>query len=308
MFNQLSLFDGEEKQYGTREPGSTVISASRRTDIPAFFYSWLQETLVKGSVEVPNPIFPNITYHIDLKPESIHTIVLWSKNFYHVLMEPGQLSNYNLYFQYTINNYSGILEPNVPPYKQSIRILEGLQKSYRPEQFNIRFDPVIISTRGEVTPTPDMPQRARRNAFEQLCRDLKTLGMEHCRVTTSYISLYGHVRNSMEKSGVDMVYLDEKQQIDFFSQLEETAQKYGISLYSCASPVVERVKGIQKGRCIDGELLEKLFGGKVKKSKDNGQRKECGCTSSREIGTYAGGINGMKCLHGCKYCYVGNAE
>ncbi len=84
----------------------------------------------------------------------------------------------------------------------------------------------------------------------------------------------------------------------------EIAERYGISLYSCASPILEQVNGIKVGHCIDGELLEQLFGGKAKKSKDKGQRQSCGCSYSRDIGTYARGINGMKCLHGCKYCYV----
>lgn len=281
-----------------------VISASRRTDIPTFFYNWLQDKLAKGSVELNNPIFQNKTYTVDLRPESVHTLVLWSKNFDNVLKEPMLLENYNLYFQYTINNYSKILEPNVPVYKNTLGILEGLLKRYKPEQFNIRFDPVIISKKGEVNPIPEKPEKARLEAFEQLCRDIKMLGMERCRVTTSYLELYGHVKNKLEKSGVDIIHLNEKKQILLFERIAEIAELYGIDLYCCASHVLEQVKGIKKGHCIEGELLEQLFGGKVKKSKDKGQRQACGCSYSRDIGAYGRGANGMKCLHGCKYCYV----
>lgn len=177
-------------------------------------------------------------------------------------------------------------------------------KKYRPEQFNIRFDPIIVSTKGEINPTPGMPEKARLLVFEQLCCDLRSIGMENCRVTTSYLAMYGHVQNKIGKSGLDIIHLDDEKQILFFSQMAEIAQKYGVSLYSCASPVLEKVDGIHKGHCIDGELLEKLFGSPVKKSKDSGQRKACGCSSSRDIGIYSKSAGGMTCLHGCKYCYV----
>lgn len=281
-----------------------IISASRRTDIPAFHYGWLQEALSKGSAELSNPVFQNKTYTVDLRAESVHSIVLWSKNLANVVREPGILEDYNLYFQYTVNNYSRALEPNVPEYRETLAILEGLLKKYRPEQFNIRFDPVIISTNGEVDPTPDKPGKARLKAFEGLCRDLRSLGMEKCRVSTSYITMYGHVTKKLGEALPDMLHLNLDQQLLFFGRMAETAQKHGISLYSCASHLLEQVEGIKKGHCIDGALLISLFGGKVSKSKDKGQRQVCGCTRSRDIGAYARGLNGMKCLHGCKYCYV----
>lgn len=304
MVNQLSLLGEEVKEHKGDKQVKTVISASRRTDMPAFFYEWLQAALDKEVVEVPNPMFSNKTYSVDLNPSKVHTIVLWSKNFKNVLVNPMHLEKYNLYFQYTINSYSKFLEPNVPDYNTTLKILEGLLKKYTPGQFNIRFDPIIISTGGETDPTPDVPERARLFVFERLCRDLKSLGMENCRVTTSYLAMYPQVKARLEKLGLDMVKLSEGGQIYFFERMAEMAQKYGIMLYSCASPILEKVSGIRKGHCIDGELLEKLFGGRVKKSKDNGQREACGCTYSKEIGIYSKSIDGMKCLHGCKYCYA----
>ena len=73
-------------------------------------------------------------------------------------------------------------------------------KKYRPEQFNIRFDPIIISTKGEINPTPKKPGLARLIAFENLCKDLKAIGMDNCRLTTSYISMYGKVERNIKRS------------------------------------------------------------------------------------------------------------
>jgi hypothetical protein len=301
-YKQLNLF-GEDISNKV-EHRKTIISASRRTDIPAFFYDWLQDRLSEGQAVLRNPYFQNKEYCVDLRPDKVHSMVLWSKDFKKVMNAPRHLENYNLYFQYTINHYSRKLEPKVPEYRDTIHVLEGLLKRYKPQQFNIRFDPVIVSLQGEISSTPDCPEDARLNAFEQLCSDIKTLGMEECRVTTSYLSIYGHVRKAMEACNVDLVHLNEERQILFFTRMTEIAEKYGISIYSCASPVLEQVKGINRGHCIDGELLEQLFGGRVTKSKDKGQRLSCGCSGSRDIGNYARGTDGMRCQHNCKYCYV----
>nr|WP_207725162.1 DUF1848 family protein [Anaerocolumna cellulosilytica] len=283
---------------------TTVISASRRTDIPAFYYTWLLETLEKGSITLPNPRFENKYYEVELQPDKVHSIVLWSKNFKNLQKEPGYLKNYNLYFQYTINQYSNVLEPYVPDYGETLQILDELLKCYKPEQFTIRFDPVIISLHGEKNPTLHRPEQARLLAFERLCRDLKTLGMEKCRVTTSYLDLYGHMKHIINDEAYGIISLTEERQVEFFKEMASISYKYGFSLYSCASLLLERVEGIKQGHCIDGEQLMQFFGGRVKKSKDNGQRKDCGCTHSRDIGIYAKGQGGMKCYHGCKYCYV----
>lgn len=303
MAEQLSLLDNSVEKVSSGKL-KTIISASRRTDVPAFHYDWLQEVLAAGRVQVPNPRFPDKRYEVDLTPEGVHSIVLWSKNFSRVLDAPGHLTEYNLYFQYTINNYSGLLEPNVPKYAETLKILEGLLGRYLPEQFNIRFDPVIISTRGEISPTPHMPEKARLIAFERLCRDLCSLGMQRCRITTSYLAMYNHLKNRIKQCGLDIRHLDNDMQMDFFTRLAEISGNYGLKLYSCASTVLEKIEGMDRGQCIDGELLERLFGGRVKKAKDSGQREACGCSASRDIGIYSKTAGGMKCFHGCKYCYV----
>ena len=281
-----------------REKQKTIISASRRTDIPAFYYDWLQQVLRTGEVTTPNPIFPEKQYTVDLTPDTVHAIVLWSKNFKKVLAEPGELLNYNLYFQYTLTRYSSFLEPNVPSYEDQLKTLEGLLKTYRPEQFNIRFDPIMISTKGELVPTPEKPGLARLQAFETLCKDLKSLGMDNCRVTTSYLSLYGKVQEQLEASGLDLVHLNEVQQRLFMERMVEIASRYNREIYACANPVFDGLPGVRKGQCIDGELLNQLFPTSCTRAKDQGQRKACGCAKSKDIGGY------LPCLHQCRYCYA----
>ncbi|MDR3591983.1 MAG: DUF1848 family protein [Negativicutes bacterium] len=275
-----------------------IISASRRTDIPRFYYGWLQQVLGSGQVAVANPRFRDTTYTIDLQPENVHSLVLWSKDFGNVLKAPGQLENYNLYFHYTINDYSRTLEPNVPEYGQTIRVLEGLLNRYAARQFTIRFDPLIISRQGENAPTYDEPQKARLNAFARLCRDLDSLGMTACRVTTSYIAMYPHVKRRLSQAGVAIESYSDSQILSLFAEVAAIAQKHNITVYSCASPLLERVEGIEPGACIDASLLENVFGGKLSKARDSGQRQSCRCHKSSDIGDYR-----QKCGFSCIYCY-----
>lgn len=279
-----------------------MISASRRTDIPKFYYDWLQQVLRQGKVELTNPRFKNKKYTVELEPDKVHTLVLWSKDFQNVLQRPGYLENYNLYFHYTMNNYTRALEPGVPSYVDTLQTLEGLLARYRPAQFNIRFDPLVISTAGEKYPTPERPHQARLAVFENLLRDLRTMGMNSgTRITTSYISLYGHVKKRLKaQAELDISLLQEQAIRNLVQTMAETAQRFGFQLYTCASELLEKVPSVEKGYCIDGQLLESLFGGKVSKAKDQGQREACGCTKSSDIGSYQ-----MKCGHHCVYCYQG---
>ena len=280
------------------EKMKTIISASRRTDVPAFYYEWLQEVLKDEVVLVANQ-YSDKKLIVELSPDKIHSIVLWSKDYRKVAQEPGYLDNYNSYFQYTITNYSKFMEPYTPDYVQTLKTLEIMLKRYKPEQFNIRFDPIIISNMGEKEPTPEKPGLARLKAFETLCRDLKSLGMDKSRITTSYISLYGHVAKKIEASGLDIVNLTEEQQCKFVERMVEIADKYAFTLYSCSNPILEGVEAVKKSHCIDGELLVKLFGGRVSKSTSTGQREACGCSKSVDIGGY-----GQKCGFACRYCYA----
>lgn len=276
----------------------TIISASRRTDIPAFYYEWFQECLKNKEVTLNNPMYPEKQYTVDLKPENIHSIVLWSKDFKNVLNNPGYLKNYNLYFQYTITGYSKKVEPLVPSYEESLKTLESLLNIYPSKAFNIRFDPILICNEAEVHPTPENPFKARLNAFERLCKDLQELSMDDCRITVSYISLYKDTLQKLAKSGINIKNLSEKEQIQFMKEMVDIANSFNRKIYTCANDkFLNAGICVEKGHCIDGDILESLYG-KCTKANDSSQRLECGCVKSRDIGGY------LPCKHGCKYCYA----
>lgn len=238
------------------------------------------------------------TYMVNLSPERVHSICLWSKSFGNILKNPKYLSLYNLYFQFTITGYSKFLEPNVIDTNEAVRQMEQLALKYSPKQINWRFDPIILSIKGEKEPTPDNFERARLKVFEALCRDISSFGVNRC--TISFLCLYKKVEQRMKELKFTCLIPSQQQQIELVSQLVDIADIYGVTIYTCTSPIIEGVPGVNKGHCIDGDYLEALFGKRASHAKDAGQRKECGCTRSRDIGAYSG----QSCGHGCLYCYA----
>lgn len=315
---QLSLFGKDEfESVKPKKSGKIrkIISASRRTDIPAFYWAWMKKCIELGYAETVNPYNLQIS-KVDITTENI--IVFWSKNYANFVKNNDFLKDFDLYFQFTINNYSKVLEPNVLPKSETIKQVDFIANKYSPEHLNIRFDPIILTTdcTGELFNTMPKYGAARLMAFEDLCKDLNATGVH--RVTTSFVSLYGHVKERLNRVGIPFKELNEQDQISFIERMVEIADKYNIQIYTCSSPLIQNVKGVKMGHCIDQEVLESLFNCKVTSSKDAGQRPACGCVTSRDIGgTYdVKKTSGMseehiqklreldkKCHHNCIYCY-----
>jgi len=225
-----------------------IISCSRRTDIPWWYYKWLQETLKHGSIELLNS-YSNTNYVVDLNPENVHSIVLWSKNYEHLLADPGILSDYNLYFQFTVNGYSKILEPNTPMILTMLSQMDLLVDTYSAEQINWRFDPIVLSKGGELKPT-DKIGRARLDVFEMFCRRFSGFGLKRC--TISFMDLYDKVVERLKSKNFDYIELIEDQVLAFTREMVNIAGEYGIQLYSCSSPIIEGVEEVKRGQCVDG--------------------------------------------------------
>jgi len=91
-----------------------ILSASRATDIPAFYSDWFFDRLAKGYVRWRNPFNGKDSY---VSFANTRFIVFWSKNpapllpKLHTLIERG----IHCYIQYTLNDYEQKnIEPKVP--------------------------------------------------------------------------------------------------------------------------------------------------------------------------------------------------
>ena len=114
-------------------------------------------------------------------------------------------------------------------------------------------------------------------------------------IIISFIDYYNNTYNNIKAHNVyniadnDMYIIAEN--------FTETADKYNLKIESCAEQIDLEKFGINHGKCIDDELIEKITGYKIKAGKD-GQRLACGCIKCIDIGEY------NTCLHKCLYCYA----
>lgn len=265
-----------------------VISASRRTDMPAWYLDRLIGFTRQGYAEVANP-YSGKTSKVDLAPEHVHTLVLWSKNFGPFLREKDIFNVYSLYFLFTINDLPGY-EPSMQPLPERIRQLCELAASYGPERIAWRFDPVICTTNGFVSTV---------ESYRAIGSQVAKAGVK--RSIFSFLDLYGKVKRRNERIKLNLVDPSDHVRVRFAGELARAAGNLGLELESC-SEELSPIDGIKPSACIDGRLLSLLSGSSIPASveKDPGQRPACNCTVSRDIGSY----QDMPCPSGCVYCYA----
>ena len=263
-----------------------IISASRRTDIPACYLDQLLYFIHQGYAEISNP-YSGKTFSVDLRPQNVHTMVLWSKNFTHFLRKSEYFHQYHLYFLFTINDMPD-LEPGIPVLSERLEQVHELAARYGPERIAWRYDPVVFTADGPVSTV---------ETFEQIGEYLVKRGIR--RVIFSFLDLYEKVKARNQKFRLRIIDPPAHIKIEYASQIADISKKLGISLESC-SEMLDSIEGIIPGACINGKLLSKLAGEQANIARDPGQRSCCNCSISRDIGSY----RGMPCFNGCLYCYA----
>lgn len=305
-----------------------IISASRATDIPAFYAKWFFNRLAKGYCIWRNPFNQKPTY---ISFRNCKVIVFWTKN-------PGPMLPYlkdldkrgiHYYFQITLNNYiQERFEPNLPSIDNRIETFKKISSIIGKERAIWRFDPLIVTE--QTTP-------------QELLARIQDIGNRlkgyTDKLVFSFVDIkaYRKVKNKLlqetslftkENIEAGELSLSQRQEIiDGLVALRETWSKEGwqLTLATCCEEIDLDVYGIEHNRCIDGELMKRIFSEdedlvyylhtlkwpqrdmfgvlpslpkKQKKVKDPGQRKICGCMLSKDIGMYD------TCLYLCSYCYA----
>ena len=267
----------------------TIISASRRTDIPAFYLDWFLDKLHQGYVMVRNPFYRSQIYKVSLKRSDIHSIVFWSKDFRKFLSKTSEFDDYNLFFIFTINNCKR-LEPNIIDLDLRLKQLEELVAEFGSEYIEYRFDPIVFwRENGELM--------NNLKSFNTIIQKVSELGIDNC--VFSFANWYTKCINRLKKFGLEYYDPPLKEKIEILKPIAEYCKNLGIKMYSCCNPELIRVKNVFQGSCIDGNILGKLFKEKCSTAKTP-TREGCACTKSKDIGDY----NEQICKHGCIYCYA----
>ena len=266
-----------------------ILSVSRRTDIPSYYSEWFLNRIKEGFLYARNPMNPRQVSRIELSPEVVDCIVFWTKNPYPMLERLDELAAYPYYFQFTLTGYGKDIESRLPHKREEmIPIFQKLSEKIGSRRVIWRYDPILFN----VVYTPEYHIKA----FGQIAGALKGY-TEKCVI--SFVDEYAKNRKNM--LALKVRELPEKELGSFVKKLREIAFENNMKIASCAERMDLSAYGIEPNSCIDKALIEELIGGKLKVSKDKGQRPECGCVESVEVGTY------NTCLNGCKYCYANHS-
>lgn len=326
----------DSKVYITRDNGEIVegtapviISASRSTDIPAFYADWFMNRLRKGYCVWYNPFNQQPMYISFSKAKAI---VFWTKNPEPMMKYLPELDVMGLhyYFQYTLNDYENEgLEPNVKPLAERIETFRRLSDMIGKDRVIWRFDPLIL--------TPGMTVRSLLSKVWNIGNKIKGCTG---KLVFSFVDVkaYRKVQNNLVKETRFFTHDDVETAEPAGDKLLEIADGllklqaawkesgWDVALATCGE--LADLNGIEHNRCIDGNLMERLFGddrefvyylrtGKLPETdlfgnipdlpsardlKDKGQRKACGCMISKDIGMY------NTCRHFCVYCYANTSK
>ena len=309
-----------------------IISASRSTDIPAFYAKWFFSRLEKGYCVWYNPFNQKPMY---ISFASCKVIVFWTKNPKPILPYLHELDKRGIhyYFQVTLNDYVAEgFEPNVPSISERIETFKELSNLIGRERVIWRYDPIIV--------TNTLIPKEHLKRITDIGNQLKNFTD---KLVFSFVDVkaYRKVQNNLVKETscftretIEMAEPTESQRNEIINGLFEIrkewhSQGWNVQLATCAEEFDYDRYGIEHNRCIDGGLMEKLWAddkelvyylktgqlptpdlfGDIpeilstqKNLKDKGQRKICGCMVSKDIGMY------NTCNHLCVYCYANTSK
>lgn len=273
-----------------------IVSASRATDIPAFFASWFFDRLDKGYCVWRNPYNGKDSY---VSFANTRFIVFWSKNPAPLIPYLPRLKERGIgfYIQYTLNDYECEgLEVNVPQLDACIDTFKKIVDGYGPGSAVWRFDPMILTDKIGID---ELLGKIRRIASE--------LNGYTEKLVFSFADIAGYkkVGVNLRNAGINYREWTESEMREFATGLQD--MNLNMQLATCAEKIDLSRYGIEHNHCIDPDLISRLapddpalqmwlFGA----TKDKGQRQACGCILSKDIGQY------NTCSHGCLYCYATN--
>lgn len=309
-----------------------IISASRSTDIPAFYAKWFFNRLEKGYCKWRNPFNQKMSY---VSFRNCKVVVFWTKNPKPIMPYLRELDRRGIhyYFQVTLNDYvSEGFEPNIPSLEERIETFKTLSQLIGKEKVVWRFDPLIVTR--DLTPN-------------DLIARISLIGNKLMGYTDKLVFSFVDVRQykkvqakliretkQFTAENVLSAEMNSSQRREFLSGLMRLRdawreEGWNIEMATCCEEEDFRSYGFAHNRCIDGELMKRLFAkdqalqyflntGKVaeadlfgeyppvpnrgKDLKDKGQRKGCGCIVSKDIGAY------NTCEHLCSYCYANSSR
>ncbi|MBI5017623.1 MAG: DUF1848 domain-containing protein [Deltaproteobacteria bacterium] len=276
-----------------------IVSASRRTDVPALYPEWLAGRLAAGFAAVPHPFDPRRLRRVDLRPApegELEALVLWTRNPSTLLaaLPEWEARGVRTLWLVTITGYPRALEPAAPSTEAAVAAVRALARRVGPDRVAWRYDPVLVC------PAAGLDGAWHRRNIRRLAA---ALDGSTRRCIVSLYDDYAKARRRLAAAGfVAPLALDGadaralEETLRLAADLAAETEALGIRMQSCCEELVGAAIG--PGACIDAALLAQVWGLSAARGRDPGQRPACRCAPSVDLGVYD------TCVHGCLYCYA----
>lgn len=267
-----------------------IISASYRTDIPAFYGEWFLRRVAEGRCGTVNP-YNGRRIDIPLTRDRVDGFVFWTRNAAPFLAGLEQLAEagYPFVVQYTLTGYPRPLERSVAPAEAAVETMRRIARRYGRRALVWRYDPVTV--------TSLTPADWHRETFARLARELADTTDE---VALSFVQVYAKTRANTDRAARRFGFTwrdpgrEEKRAL--LQDLGGLARSFGLAASLCTQPDLLG-PGLAEARCIDAARLSDLAGRPIA-AEIKGNRPGCRCARALDVGAYD------TCPHGCVYCYA----
>ena len=246
-----------------------VVSASRSTDIPAFYADWFFHRLEKGYSAWTNP-FNGVKSYVGYADTRF--IVFWSKNPRPLLEHLDYLKSRGIgcYIQYTLNDYEEEgLERGVRPLAERIETFKLIVDKLGTGTVVWRFDPLILTDKIDM---------------DKLLAKIENIGDQLNGYTEKLVFSFADIVRFGHNSPELLKFLG--------AEIIDTVNTG--NLFAEFEPIQIPDDAIEVG---DGK-----YAVIHQNNRDKGQRTACGCMKSKDIGEY------NTCPHMCEYCYANSSK
>lgn len=268
-----------------------IVSASYRTDIPAFYGPWFLTRLAAGEVHVANP-YGSRPYRVSLAPGDVDGWVFWTRNPrpFAPALEAVADRGEPFIMQMTITGYPSVLEAAVVPPDRALAALGALAARYGRAAVVWRHDPIVL--------TSETPPAWHRETFARHARALRGAIDE---VVVSVMHPYARARRLLDARAASHGFTwrdppdDEKRAM--LAELAGIAAEEGLRFSLCGQEALrDGLPGVEPAACVDAARLSRVADRPIRARPKPHRR--CGCAESRDIGAYD------TCGQGCAYCYA----
>ena len=227
-----------------------IVSASYRTDIPAFYGDWFAARRAAGSCTVKNP-YGGAPYRVALRGPAVDGFVFWTRNARPFLPVLDALTGDGVPFvvQYTVTEYPALLETGVPAATQAVACAREIAARFGPDALVWRYDPILV--------TSATPLETHRDRFARLA---DALAGATNQVVVSFADFYRKTVRNLGAGAPTLTWRDPTagEKTTVLADLRDAAQARGMLLPCAPNPTSRRPASPPRGASMRRDYRKSL--------------------------------------------------